>query len=379
MNSVDMDRPKEKSAAVLTSPRTAAKNPSPLTQTKLEKKNASVAPNKKVMPVSGPPSSNQVVPPSSDIGLRADVQKIPAPKQPATTTITRPSSAPVIPAMRPAPIVVSSVQPTTSFPRSVSSAGRLGPDSSLHNQQTYTPQSYKHAIVGNSPGSSSSFNHHPSSHGVAPTTLPSASYSQTPTSSYQSSFPFSQDGRFLGGRSLNSVNMGMNNPYAPTVTSNSSRQQAQNLMTDEFPHLDIINDLLEDENCSNMVFNGSMFSSQPQMLDRQYSYHGGGAADFGISGELLSGGRSRSFGEEGYHYMPHNGLSAAGPYADGLIPTQWQMANVDLSLLGMRNNSSNLGDTTAYHHNAYYGLDSSNPSFSSGINGYTEFRPSNGH
>ncbi|KAG5387557.1 hypothetical protein IGI04_039027 [Brassica rapa subsp. trilocularis] len=375
VNSVDMDRPKEKSAAVLTSPRTAAKNPSPLTQPKLEKKIVSVAPNKKVMPASGPPSSNQVVPPSSDIGLRADVQKIPAPKQPATTTITRPSSAPVIPAMRPAPIVVSSAQPTTSFPRSVSSAGRLGPDSSLHNQQTYTPQSYKHAIVGNSPGSSSSFNHHP-------TTLPSASYSQTPTSSYQSSFPFSQDGLFLGGRSLNSVNMGMNNPYVPSVTSNSSRQQAQNLMTDEFPHLDIINDLLEDENCSNMVFNGSMFSSQPQMLDRQYSYHGGGgAADFGISGELLSGGRSRSFGEEGYHYMPHNGLSAAGgPYAaDGLIPTQWQMANVDLSLLGMRNNSSNLGDTTAYHHNAYYGLDSSNPSFSSGVNGYTEFRPSNGH
>ncbi|CAH8336708.1 unnamed protein product [Eruca vesicaria subsp. sativa] len=223
-NSVDMDRPKEKSAAVLTSPRIAAKNPSPSTQTKLEKKNVSVAPNKKVMPASGPPSSSQV-----------DVQKIPAPKQPATT-ITRPSSAPVIPAMRPSPIVVSSVQPTTSFPRSVSSAGRLGPDSSLHNQQTFTPQSYKHAIVGNSPGSSSSFNHHPSSHGVVPTSLPSASYSQTPTSSHQSSFPFGQDGRFLGGRSLNSVNMGMNNPYTPT------------------------------------------------MLDRQYSYHGGGAAaDFGIS------------------------------------------------------------------------------------------------
>ncbi|KAL0884448.1 hypothetical protein Bca101_008429 [Brassica carinata] len=379
VNSVDMDRPKEKSAAVLTSPRTAAKNPSPLTQTKLEKKSAYAVPNKNVMPATGLPSSSQVVPPSSDIQSQAvGTQKVSAPKQPATTTpITRPSSAPVIPAMRPAPVTVSSVQPTTSFPRSVSSAGRLGPDSTLHNHQTYTPQSYKHAIVGNSLGSSSSFNHHP-------TTLPSASYSQTPTSSYQSSFPFSQDGLFLGGRSLNSVNMGVNNPYTPTATSNSSlnhietgrRQQAQNLMTDEFPHLDIINDLLEDESCSNMVFNGSMFNSQPQMLNRQYSYHGGGN-DFGISGELLSGGRSRSFGEEGYHYMPHNGLSAAGPYADGLMPTQWQMANVDLSLLGMRN--SNLGDTTTYHNNTYFGLDSSNPSFSSGINGYTEFRPSNGH
>ncbi|KAL0697284.1 hypothetical protein Bca4012_053406 [Brassica carinata] len=380
VNSVDMNRPEEKSAAVLSSPRTAAKNPLPLTQTKPEKRsvsNADAVPNKKVMSATGPPSSRQVSPPSSYIqseavGLKADMQKIPAPKQPAaTTTISRPSSAPIIPAMRPGPVIVSSsVQPTTSLPRSVSSVGRLGPDSSLHNHQTYIPQSYKHAIVGNSASSSSSFNHHPSSHGVVPTTLPSASYTQTPT--YQSSFPFSQDGPYQS-RSSNSVHIGMNNRYTPAVTSNSSlnhidiemaRQQAQSLMTDEFPHLDIINDLLEDENCSNMVYSGSIYNSQPQLFNSQYSYHGG---DLGISGELLlSSSRSRSFGEEGVHYMPR------GPYAE----TQWQMANMDLSLLAMRN--GNMEDTTPYHH-AYFGLDSTNQSFSSGINGYTEFRPSNGH
>ncbi|CAN7134749.1 unnamed protein product [Brassica rapa subsp. narinosa] len=388
VNSVHMDRPEKKSAAVLSSPRTAAKNPSSLTQTKLEKRsvsNADAVPNKKVMSATGPPSSSQVSPASSDSqsqagGLKADMQKISAPKQPATTTIvTRPFSAPIIPAMRPAPVIVSSsVQPTTSLPRSVSSAGRLGPDSSLRNQQSYTPQSYKHAIVGNSPGSSSSFNHHPSSHGVVPTTLPSASYTQTPA--YQSSsFPFGQDGSFRS-RSFNSVNMGMNNRYTPAVASNTSlnhidietaRQQAQSLMTDEFPHLDIINDLLEDENCSNTVFNGSIFNSQSQLFNSQYSYHGGGSADLGISGELLSSGRSRSFGDEGFHYM------ARGPYAEGLIPTQWQMANMDLSLLAMRN--SNVEDTASYHHTYNFGLDSTNQSFSSGINGYTEFRPSNGH
>ncbi|KAJ0236165.1 TNF receptor-associated factor 1a [Hirschfeldia incana] len=389
VNSVDMNRPEEKSAAVLSSPRTAAKNPSPVTQTKPEKRsvsNADSVPNKKVVPATGPLSSRQVSPPSSDIqseavGLKTDMQKIPAPKQPATTTaVTRPSSAPILPAMRPAPVTVSSsVQPTTSLPRSISSVGRLGPDSSLHNHQTFIPQSYKHAIVGNSAGSSSSFDHHPSSHGVVPTTLPSASYTQTPT--YQSSFPFSQDGTFRS-RSFNSVNMGMNNRYTPAVTSNSSlnhndidrlgiemaRQQAQSMMTDEFPHLDIINDLLEDENCSNMVYNGSIYNSQPQLFNSQYSYHGGGSADLGISGELLSGGRSRSFGE--VHYMPR------GPYADSSIQTQWQMANMDLSLLAMRN--GNMEDTTSYQH-AYFGLDSTNQSFSSGINGYTEFRPSNGH
>ncbi|CAF2105242.1 unnamed protein product [Brassica oleracea] len=382
VNSARMDRLEEKSAAVLSSPRTAAKNPPPLTQTKQEKRsvsNADAVPNKKVMSATGPPSSSQVSPPSSDSqsqagGLKADIQKITAPKQPATTTVTRPSSAPIIPAMRPAPVIVSSsVQPTTPLPRS----GRLGPDSSLRNHQTYTPQSYKHAIVGNSPGSSSSFNHHPSSHGVVPTTLPSASYTQTPA--YQSSFPFGQDGSFRS-RSFNSVNMGMNNRYTPAVASNTSlnhidtetaRQQAQSLMTDEFPHLDIINDLLEDENCGSMVFNGSIFNSEPQLFNNQYSYHGGGSADLGISGELLSSGRSRSFGDEGFHYMPR------GPYAEGLIPTQWQMANMDLSLLAMRN--SNMEDTASYHHTYNFGLDSTNQSFSSGINGYTEFRPSNGH
>ncbi|KAF8111690.1 hypothetical protein N665_0073s0048 [Sinapis alba] len=396
VNSVDMDRLKVKSAAVLSSPRSAAKNSSPLTQTKPEKKsvsNADAVPNRKVMSPTGPPSSSQVVRLSSDIqsqtvGPRADIQKISAPKQSATTTtISRPSSAPLIPAMQPTPIIASSsVQSTSSsLPRSVSSAGRLGPDSSVHNQQTYIPQSYKHAIVGNSPGSTSSFIHHPSSHGVAvPTTLPSSSsYSQTPTSSHQSSFPFGQDTLMWAGRSSNSVSMGMNNLYTPAVASNRSvnhidveiarQQQPQSsLMTDEFPHLDIINDLLEDENCSNMAFNGNIYSSQPQIFNSQYTYHGGGGAELGISGEFMSSGRSRSFGEEGFHYMPR--VSAAGPYgADVLMPpTQWQMANMDLSLLAMRN--SNLEDTTAtYHHNTY-------PSFSPGINGYTEYRPSsNGH
>ncbi|CAD5311704.1 unnamed protein product [Arabidopsis thaliana] len=384
VNSVDMDRPKEKSTAVHSSPRNVAKNPSPLTQTKPEKKSISTAdgiPNRKVL-ATGPPSSSQVVLPSDiqsqTVGLRADMQKLSAPKQPPATTISRPSSAPIIPAMRPSPITVSSsVQTTTSLPRSVSSAGRLGPDPSLHNQQTYTPQSYKNAIVGNSLGSSSSsFNHHPSSHGVVPTTLPSSSYSQSPTSSYQSSFPYSQDGLLWTGRSPSSVNMGMNNnTYSPAVTSNRSlnhmdvqiaQQQAQSMMTDEFPHLDIINDLLEDEQCSNMVYNGSIFNPQPQVFNGQYSsYHG----------ELLSGGRTRSFGEEGLHYM------ARGPYGtDGMMPRQWQMTNMDLSLPAMRSNGMEDGTSSAanYHH-SYFGLDASNPSFTSGINGYTEFRPSNGH
>ncbi|XP_023644656.1 TNF receptor-associated factor homolog 1b isoform X2 [Capsella rubella] len=385
VNSVDMDRPKEKSTAVLSSPRSVAKYSSPLTPTKPEKKSFSTAdaiPNRKVVSATGPHSPSQVVP-SSDIqsqtvGLRVDMQKISAPKQPAaTTTISRPSSAPIIPAMQPAPTTVSSpVQMTTSLPRSVSSAGRLGPDPSLHNQQTFTPQSYKHAIVGNSLGSSSSFNHHPNSHGVVQTTLPSSSYSQTPTSSsYQPSFPFNQDGGHLWtGRNSNSVNIGMNNPYTSAATSNRSlnhmdiqiaQQQAQSLMIDEFPHLDIINDLLEDEQCSNMVFNGSIFNPQQE---QQQVFNGGQYSTYhGDAGVSLSGSRSRSFGEEGLHYMP------GGAYVDGVMPTQWQMANMDLSMLAMRNN--NIEDAANYRQ-TYFGMDAGNQG---GINGYTEYRPANGH
>ncbi|CAN8311205.1 unnamed protein product [Cochlearia groenlandica] len=386
-NTIDLDRPKEKSTGKLSSPRVAAKN----TQTKPEKKcvsNADAVPNRKVLSATGPPSSPQVLLPSSDI--HSETVGVRALKQPAT--ISRPYSAPIIHAVQPAPSKVSSVQPT-SLPRSVSSAGRLGPDSSVHNHQTYIPQSYKHAIVGNTLGSSSSFNHHPSSHGAVSTTLPSSSYSQiptssysqTPTSSYQSSLPLSQDGPLWTGRSSASANLGMSNPCTPSTASSRSlnhidiqmaQQQSQSMVTDEFPHLDIINDLLEEEQYSNTLFNGSsVFSSQPQMLSSQYSYHGG---DIGISGELLSSGRSRSFGrQEGFHYMPR--VSAGGLYVDGVIPTQWQMANMDLSLLAMRNNN-NLEDAASasanYYHHTYFGMD---PSFSTGINGYTEFRPSNGH
>jgi hypothetical protein len=61
------------------------------------------------------------------------------------------------------------------------------------------------------------------------------------------------------------------------------------------------------------------------------------------------------------------------PYAnghiDGLISNQWQMAGSDISLMGMRNAD---GDSSPYFNPEYSNM-------ACGVNGYTVFRPSNGH
>jgi hypothetical protein len=147
-------------------------------------------------------------------------------------------------------------------------------------------------------------------------------------------------------------------------------------VTDEFPHLDIINDLLEDEYGS---VDSSIYDMPQQFNNNRYTYHGGGAGvDLGISG------RSRSYGDDGFHqsygeYMPHSSSSSSSPYGnrqlDGLVAqTQWQMANMTMR------NQEDAALATASNY-SYLNLDSSsNPNLSSGINGYRDFRPSsNGH
>ncbi|XP_010556888.1 PREDICTED: MATH domain-containing protein At5g43560-like [Tarenaya hassleriana] len=125
-------------------------------------------------------------------------------------------------------------------------------------------------------------------------------------------------------------------------------RQNQSMVTDEFPHLDIINDLLEDENGSN----GGNGFHVPQLFNlcRQFAHYQG----TGLSGgdELLSCRSRKSYSDEGFghgdwEYMHHHASASA---------------NMDLSLLSMMNPD-----------------ESGCPSLSSSINGCSEFRPSNGH
>ena len=341
--------------------------------------------------------------------------------------MSRPSSAPLVPGPRPTAPVISMVQTTPLVARSVSATGCLGPDpsSATHN---YVPQSYRNAIIGN-PVASASLSHSSSNSGVNQT----PGYSQPPplasspvyvshssdkmdSNAGQSALPFGmitqdilQNGlQWLDGsqreasRSMHyeppsRLNEVQNLDFYRSVHNRSlgnipgdflactSGRQSQGLLVDEFPHLDIINDLLDDEqSIGETTSASSVFQSPndgPQLLNRQFTFPGDlGTNDLGSSSSCRFE-RSHSYHDPGFQqgyssssghfdslrdYLPQvSTLPYGNGKVDRMMPNQWRVAGSDLSYLGMRNTQNGY---------SYY-QDYSN---TSGVNGYTVFRPSNG-
>jgi hypothetical protein len=354
------------------------------------------------------------------------------------TMMSRPSSAPLVPGGPRPTTSVSVVQTAPPLARSASATGRLGPDPSPATHSN-VPQSYRNAMMGNQMASTStSFTHSTSSSGINP----SSGYSQQSLVSSpmflshssermgsmggQSSVPFgmitrdvlqnglqwmessqreaSRSSQREASRSMHyepssRLNDVQNLDLFQPVDSRSldqmpnefqactSRRQNQGLLADEFPHLDIINDLLDDEHgIGNTAGTNSVFQSfndGSHMLNRQFTFPGNLDTndDLGSSTSSCRFERSRSYHDPGFQqgYNPSRGYfdsmrdyhpQASTLYGngkvDGLVPNQWQMAGSDLSYLGLRN-----PDVDGY---SYY-QDYSNLT---GVNGYTVFRPSNG-
>ncbi|KAM1216344.1 hypothetical protein ACFX2I_012601 [Malus domestica] len=348
--------------------------------------------------------------------------------------MSRPSSAPLVPGLRPTSTVVHTVQAQTApqLARSVSAAGRLGPDPSPATH-SYVPQSYRNAILGNHVASGSiglTHTNSPSS-GVSPSPvyshslalasapmfLPKSSEMMDP-STRKSGFPFGMVTRDVlhnepqwMDSSQRESSKGMN--YDPSSLLNdqnfdyfhplqggqrehlaiefpacTSGRETQGVSADEFPHLDIINDLLDDEHGFGAARGSPVFHSfgnGPGHLSRQFSYPG----DLGISNDMGSATsscrfeRTRSYQDDGFqrgytlggHFEPLREFTPqAGPLPyvngqiDGLVPNQWAMAGSDLSQLGMRNTEP---DGYPYYNPEYSNM-------ASGVNGYTVFRPANG-
>ncbi|WCJ23959.1 TRAF-like superfamily protein [Euphorbia peplus] len=297
--------------------------------------------------------------------------------------MSRPSSAPLIPALRPTAPVVSMVQTSTSLARSVSATGRLGPDPSPANQ-SYGPLSYRNAIVGNPVTSGFTHANSPSmginlsSPPTQPPNLASGSMF-LPQSSDRLDSNSAQPGFAFG--MINRDNL-QNGPHR--MENNSQG------VTDEFPHIDIINDLLDDEQGGRADESSGGFQSltngqQQHFLNRQCSFPGDvGVSDLGGSGNgscrfertrsYHDVGFQRSYSSFGTHFdTPREYIPQAShiPYAnghmDGLMSNQWQMSASDLSLVGMRNAETD-GSSPYY-----------SPDYSNLGNGYTVYRPSSGH
>ncbi|GMI95927.1 Tumor necrosis factor Receptor-Associated Factor 1b [Hibiscus trionum] len=441
---VDLERPKEKTAAISSSPRGLPRNLQPAAQFRSEYGSAgsldSVPVSKATL--NGLQQRDQPAPSSTSFQMagisKSDIQKAAA-SRPTEKTMTRklpvvsrPLSAPLIPGSRPTGPVVSMVQTTPFLARSVSAAGRLGPDPSP--ATGYAPQSYRNAIMGNHVASSSSGFTHPNypSSGVnplraysqppalvsSPVYIPQSSDRMDPISA-QSGFPYGmttrdtlpsapqwlESSRRDGSRSNPSLLSEIQNldlyksecnrtreRFFAELPPSTSGHHTQGVLGDEFPHLDIINDLLDEEhNVGRAVRAGSGFhplGNRSHLLNRQFSF----PSNLGMSGEMGSSSgecrydRAWNFHDDGLqqgyrsssgsHFnTPREFIPCANPlpYAngqiDGLVPTHSPSASSDLSSLGMRNA---YGDSYPYYSQGY-----SNPAC--GVNGYTVFRPSNGY
>lgn len=357
--------------------------------------------------------------------------------------LSRPSSAPLIPGTLPAAPVVSMVQSAALaaplLSRSISVAGRLANDPSP-TAHPYIPQSYRNAIMGNSLGGASSpgFTHSAQSATAvvntssafsqqpglvqAPLFLPQARERVEPNCvSASISFTATTSGDVLSGQqwmgspqscaSRSSVfespsmrhdmlsfdlyrpmNGGSHELFPSELfLAGTSGRPLQGALSDDFPHLDIINDLLDDEQGIGRTASGSTIfqglSKAPTLFPRQFTY----PTDINLSSEVGSLGtscrfdRSRSLPEDGFQqeycssssqyssgreFIPQgNSLSYMNGQIDSLVPNQWQLLGPDLSLLALRNSGL---DGYPFSISDYSDLTCS-------VNGYTMFRPSNGH
>ncbi|WOH12749.1 hypothetical protein DCAR_0832257 [Daucus carota subsp. sativus] len=366
--------------------------------------------------------------------------------------MSRPLSAPLVPESRPPAAVVSVVQSAPALSRSTSAAGRLGPEPSPATP-SYIAQSYRNAMIGNHVTMCSASYSQPQSPNAAVNSTHLHSHSQPPSllaplyfpqtseriepNSIRPGLSFGMVGH--GSRADNSSrsinfdpsmlsNLRNGSQWTNNLRSDSSRninydlslhndmqnfdihnsmrsnprdhfpieypagpsgRQYQNVQAEDFPHLDIINDLLDDEYGIGLAADASSgvqnFVNGPHHLNRQFTFPGeiGMLGDPGPSNSSCRFERSHSYHDNQFR---HNYNSAGGqfnsnlnpqanlqPYPnlpiDGLIPpNQWQMAATDLSYSSMRRPQD---DGLSYHIPNYSNL-------ACGVNGNILFRPSNG-
>ncbi|XP_051129521.1 TNF receptor-associated factor homolog 1a-like isoform X2 [Andrographis paniculata] len=261
--------------------------------------------------------------------------------------VTRSLSAPLAPGSNPAVPLASRVQTPPPLLHAVSTAGRLGPDASTTSIPAFVPHSYRNAIVGGpSIGRGSSV--HPQNHSVLlqePVVFPS----QHRSNSMDLSPLFVPTSRqnMLPNRS-----QWIEHPQTSHIADSQSFG-AQDRMPDEFPHLDIINELLDDEhgigfaaraNSGHLDFGGGGGGGGLH-LNRHYSFPGD--PNFGAAQSSCRFDRTHSYHGDLLHHAyntsgrGYEALPGSGPqiYAngrvDGYLPAQFPVRNSDVPFFGV--------------------------------------------
>ncbi|XP_073283683.1 TNF receptor-associated factor homolog 1a-like isoform X2 [Primulina huaijiensis] len=358
------------------------------------------------------PSENQVCVGGEKAPMQHAHVATDKPSMPQVPVMSRPLSAPIFPAPGPAVSVVFIAQTSSTLARSVSATGRLGPEATASSTQSYIPQSYRQ-VTGNS--STYTQNHSASSVTHTPLFLPHSS-DMMGSNSIRRRFPFGtvnhhdrlqnrppwmetplvDNSRNLTGDHAPLLNeMPCYDLYSPVhrrsqdcpselPASISGRQN--HVSVDEFPHIDIINELLDDEHGIGMGYQS--FKHGPHSINRQYSfpsYNHGMASSQVLSPGLCRFERTRSYLDDGFRhgygsftgnpYDPVQDIrlhSGPRPYVNGhiggLTSNQWQTSG-DMPCSSISN-----GEIDEYPSHV---LDFPNHALG-GVNSYLVIRPSNG-
>lgn len=375
--------------------------------------------NEKSVPIASKP---QQVPVQS----KSETQKQASLDGSATTqaiTVSRPLSAPQVPAGKQSTPVTSTSQ-SVPLSRSMSAVGRLGNEPSA-NAPSFIPRSrtYRNAMMQTSSAGGSSFTHRPGSseQGVAhsqpiftsqPSILSPETLSGKEETSLKPGFTFGtvkpeslnqyQCREQSSQQATSSSNSSISSDCAPSSSNirseivklnlngrSRSRQllseistrftpyQPQGLVADEFPHLDIINDLLDEEQSERRRVLRPGFAQQFSMPNDAST------PDYGLFGEpyLLDQSEPYFDDEPPRFYSP---LSSAprglrdrsysqfdpptysnSSQFDELMMNQWQYSP-DISM------ASFMSDTSGY---TYQPQDFP----ANGVSRYPSYRPANGH